>query len=248
VTLSDLTSVTILLERWPWDGRSDRHGDEEVDGPVKDATLFGFRTLSKRRWDALQHAYLAHRQRLLSTPSAPLPTPRPPLPRPPQHDAPPLDPDYPPNRLVFVKNVHPETNKTTLRALFESESGGGVDYVDFSKGMDSVSPTLFLPSVYSADLFFSQCYVRLSSPTHASHLVSHFTSNPLVQSHALDDTGRPCPPSSTDKPITVELVLGKKEAVYWEKVPEKIRRQAATGAVSAVDGGDERKRKRRRKG
>ena len=59
-----------------------------------------------------------------------------------------LDPSapYPPNCLVFVRNVHPETNKTTLRALFSaalSEGGedlppDGIDYVDFTKGLDAV--------------------------------------------------------------------------------------------------------------
>jgi len=56
---------------------------------------------------------------------------------------------YPPDCLVFVKNVHPETTKTTLRTLFSrgfrrpdasaQKSFEGLDYVDFSKGMDTVS-------------------------------------------------------------------------------------------------------------
>ena len=54
---------------------------------------------------------------------------------------------YPQGCLVFVRNVHPETNKTTLRALFsqafyDSESseisGDVVDYVDFNKGSETV--------------------------------------------------------------------------------------------------------------
>jgi xRRM domain len=64
---------------------------------------------------------------------------------------------YPPGCLVFVRNVHSDTNKTTLRSLFlharrssvESrvESGkkddGGLDYLDYTKGMDCVC-VLFL--------------------------------------------------------------------------------------------------------
>jgi len=56
---------------------------------------------------------------------------------------------YPPDCLVFIKNVHPETTKTTLRTLFSrgfrqsdtsaQKSFEGLDYVDFSKGMDTVS-------------------------------------------------------------------------------------------------------------
>lgn len=58
---------------------------------------------------------------------------------------------YPPNCLVFIKNVHPETTKTTLRTLFSQglrrsdaevpqKNFEGLDYVDFNKGMDTVSP------------------------------------------------------------------------------------------------------------
>jgi hypothetical protein len=53
-----------------------------------------------------------------------------------------LDPNapYPPNCLLFVRNVHTGTNKTTLRTLFERFlDGEGVDYVDYVKGGDSVS-------------------------------------------------------------------------------------------------------------
>ena len=56
---------------------------------------------------------------------------------------------YPPGCLVFVRNVHPETNKTTLRSLFLHTRGptgieggknneDGLDYLDYTKGMDCV--------------------------------------------------------------------------------------------------------------
>lgn len=60
---------------------------------------------------------------------------------------------YPSGCLVFVRNLHPETNKTTLRTLFSrawdedphsdeqgSAGGGGsgLDYLDYTKGMDRV--------------------------------------------------------------------------------------------------------------
>ena len=54
---------------------------------------------------------------------------------------------YPYGCLLFAKNVHPETNKTTLRALFSQafksascldNAGDALDYVDFNKGMDTV--------------------------------------------------------------------------------------------------------------
>lgn len=62
---------------------------------------------------------------------------------------------YPLGCLLFVRNVHPETNKTTLKTLFSSglTAGGaeggvlpeGIDYVDFNKGMDSVRRPSYLP-------------------------------------------------------------------------------------------------------
>ena len=56
---------------------------------------------------------------------------------------------YPSGCLVFVRNVHPETNKTTLRSLFLRARGpteivvgkkddDGLDYLDYTKGMDCV--------------------------------------------------------------------------------------------------------------
>ena len=62
---------------------------------------------------------------------------------------------YPPGCLVFLRNVHPETNKTTLRGLFlharrpigievgKKDDDDGLDYLDYTKGMDSVC-VLFL--------------------------------------------------------------------------------------------------------
>lgn len=48
---------------------------------------------------------------------------------------------YPKDCLVFIRNVHPETNKTTLKNLFSKPlngEGGAIDYVDYNKGLDSV--------------------------------------------------------------------------------------------------------------
>jgi len=62
---------------------------------------------------------------------------------------------FPRGCLLFIKNLHPQTNKTTLKKLFEgaleSESsprsnGRGLDYVDWSKGMSSVSLCFLAPA------------------------------------------------------------------------------------------------------
>lgn len=67
---------------------------------------------------------------------------------------------------------------------------------------------------------------------------------------------------SDGKSVQVEVVTGEREAVYWEKVPEKVRRDAVRRVIAACEGGtgagedgeeegrDEgkRARKRRRRG
>ncbi|OSC97934.1 hypothetical protein PYCCODRAFT_1418603 [Trametes coccinea BRFM310] len=175
----------------------------------------------------------------------------------------PLDPasSFPPGCLVYVRNVHPETNKTTLKALFGAHAFGSaaaassaLDYVDYSKGMTS-------------------CHLRLSAPSHAQALVSAFGSHPIVQRQGLDDTGArlpdDCPEDERATAISVEVVQGTREELYWSKVPEKVRREAVrkaiaqtssqggdgTGEVADGDGvaadgegqGGKRKRKRRKK-
>jgi xRRM domain len=67
---------------------------------------------------------------------------------------------YPPGCLVFIRNVHPQTNKTSLRNLFlhareltRTEGGnkddGGLDYIDYTKGMGCVCLILFYSFVRS---------------------------------------------------------------------------------------------------
>ncbi|KAH8092465.1 hypothetical protein BXZ70DRAFT_898273 [Cristinia sonorae] len=147
---------------------------------------------------------------------------------------------YPYNCLVFVKNIHPETNKTTLRTLFASafdkaqvgNGGDGLDYVDFTKGMNS-------------------CYLRLATPEHTTHLLSYFSQTPTTQTHGLDNAGST--DSQKNKPIVMELVDGTREELYWGKVPEKVRRQAVEKAVRGsgitkgenVEGGQAQKKRRR---
>jgi len=192
VTFSDLPDARALTGAWPWEHRrrlylstsnvaavagSEDEAEAEADEdtstkPEPEAYKFGFRALSKARWEALREEYEVWRKKILdsllaeefhagtdhatsveaieenenvetnpgrkrkrqrdetrmlslnSTPASP-------------------NPAYPPSCLVYVKNVHPETNKTTLKTLFgqcfpDSGGKGGVDYVDFNRGMDTV--------------------------------------------------------------------------------------------------------------
>jgi hypothetical protein len=102
-----------------------------------------------------------------------------------------------------------------------------------------------------------KCYIRLATPNHAQILIKHFMLHPVSQSTGLDDVG--ISPGGGN-PIKVELVVGKREEFYWEKVPEKIRRQAVENAITlmhtssttniknnrADENGERRKRKRER--
>ncbi|TDL30039.1 hypothetical protein BD410DRAFT_893213 [Rickenella mellea] len=246
VVFTHVTDAHRLCEEWPWDlrRRPDRRptATKDVTHVCEDAELSGFRCILKKRWDEMKAEYLAYQKKLLmlatssdnqdASPSIsmpfrhsqdppndfkatnaqrfiPTPTkPPPPLPPPlPRHQS------YPQDCLIFVKGIHPETNKTALRSLFSAalSDTGGIDYVDFTKGLDS-------------------CYLRLATPQHAQTLITHFTSHTIAQVDGLDDTGSN--PGSR-RPIEVELVQGKREEIYWGKVPEKIRKQAVDRAQSS---------------
>jgi hypothetical protein len=92
---------------------------------------------------------------------------------------------------------------------------------------------------------------------HARLLVDYFDVQAIAQASGLD-VGMRQDESGKSEAISVELVQGKKEEVYWEKVPEKVRKQAVLKALAFAApaiGRDEpevtetesRKRKRRRR-
>lgn len=58
--------------------------------------------------------------------------------------------------------------------------------------------------------------------------MDHFTPLSITQDRGLDDTGTP---SNAKNAITLEIVQGKREELYWEMVPEKVRRQAVQKIV-----------------
>jgi hypothetical protein len=85
--------------------------------------------------------------------------------------------------------------------------------------------------------------VRVTGPEHAHALHSHFTESEIAHLGATDDRGGP-PTAGESKPISVQLVDGTPEELYWEKVPEKIRREAVkrlrVAAGMHTDGAEER--------
>ena len=159
VSLSSTDLVKQLSEDWPW-----LPGDRSVpvsggvpastSGDVTDAHKYGVRAITKARWEDLRDEYLAYRAQLLNAvheddrKSGASAQPKsgvadPPLP-PSVSNGPysTVTQDYPRGCLVFARNIHTETNKTTLRKLFSSAvcfPQDVLDYVDFNKGMDSVS-------------------------------------------------------------------------------------------------------------
>ena len=99
----------------------------------------------------------------------------------------------------------------------------------------------------------------MASPDIPPLLVAYFGDHSLIHAHALDDEGTTSK-NDTDDVIKVELIQGMREAIYWEKVPEKVKNAALAkikGGQSSLpvphiresknsDSDNGRKRKRRR--
>ena len=166
VVLSNTEDVETLLREWPWNANA--RPARPDDQAVHEAAKFGLRTLPRRRWDELKEEYLRYQKSTLeelvafndgsfSAPTASTSTttqdlrgqaasPEHPSPRhseePPCEPQTTLDSEFPLNCLVFVRNVHSETNKTALRKIFHTALGtasaSGLDYVDYIKGADTV--------------------------------------------------------------------------------------------------------------
>ncbi|TFK69435.1 hypothetical protein BDN72DRAFT_857727 [Pluteus cervinus] len=259
VTLSNSEDVDYLLKTWPWQRTSkDKEIETDTSEISNEATKFGLRVISKRDWEQLREEYLAYRQKLVDEINAFQDAQKPmtvahddqdiavssePPPKKARLDVevvstqalepgpPPLtlSSPFPYNCLVFVRHVHSETNKTTLRSLFTKtlkaikEKDNTLDYVDYNKGMDS-------------------CHIRFSTPGPARALVDHFTSNPMAQTAGIDEACiAPDSDGAHNVAMKLEVVTGRREELYWEKVPEKIRKQAVQKAIalsSGVDGSE----------
>jgi len=63
--------------------------------------------------------------------------------------------------------------------------------------------------------------------------VDYFSCHHISQSSGLDSRGSE---SSDVGGIVAEIVLGKREEVYWDKIPEKLRRQAVEKTLRALSG------------
>ncbi|TRM67452.1 hypothetical protein BD626DRAFT_478853 [Schizophyllum amplum] len=232
VTMLDPVDVARLTESYPWRGVPADLDPKGTDAH-SEATRFGLRALSKARWNELQAEYQARKARVMEEIAAyedeqlagMVHDPKPPQDMPPREQrvqepvpsrGPALDAfaPYPYGCLVFVRGLHTETNKTTLKKLFgRALAGDGIDYVDYAKGMDS-------------------CHLRLTTPTHAERLHEYFTTRSVRQTSGLDDAGEE---EGGVGRLSTEIVLGRREEVYWEKVPAKVRAQAVAKAMAPSD-------------
>jgi xRRM domain len=163
VTFSRLSDTSHLLSHFPYDNRENNRivdgDDDDPSAEELEARKAGFRTLSKERWEALQAEYVEYRDALLSriatsssascstAPAASIPTAladnvtdasvKARL----QHvSEAPLN--FPPGCVIFARHVPQDSNKTALRALFSASladsSTTALDYVDYTKGLDTV--------------------------------------------------------------------------------------------------------------
>jgi hypothetical protein len=171
VTFAHATDSEYLQTSWPWvlsddsateTNKRDGKGKQPSES-VRTAIQYQFRVTTKKRWLEFKAEYLAYRQRLveeinahqdarrdatthLQQESMIVSTPQTSTSKQPASSTQltPFSP-YPPDCLLLVKHVHPDTTKTTLRTLFsqafhslEHQNVQGLGYVDFSKGMDKV--------------------------------------------------------------------------------------------------------------
>ncbi|GAA5884016.1 hypothetical protein JCM6882_002103 [Rhodosporidiobolus microsporus] len=129
--------------------------------------------------------------------------------------------------VLWVRNVHEKSTKTSLKALFgalleslQEGSGKGVEFVDYEKGTE-------------------MCYLRFSSSALASLILAHLSQTPSLHASQTSLTPLSSDPPNPDfrRPVVAELLTGEQERRYWAAVPEATRkkaREAAGGRVGLV--------------
>ncbi|BGP43851.1 hypothetical protein JCM10449v2_007908 [Rhodotorula kratochvilovae] len=137
---------------------------------------------------------------------------------------------FPAACVLWVRNVHEKSGRTSLKALFgalletlQEGSGKGVEFVDFEKGLDT-------------------CYLRFSSPTLASLVLDYLSTTPslhlsptaLSPLAALSPSSRTAAESDLRRPLAATLLEGDAERKYWANVPEATRKAARHAAGGVV--------------
>ncbi|BGP20617.1 hypothetical protein JCM10213v2_008780 [Rhodosporidiobolus nylandii] len=137
---------------------------------------------------------------------------------------------YPESCVLWVRNVHEKSTKTSLKGLFgalleqlQEGSGKGVEFVDYEKGS-------------------GMCYLRFSSSPLALLALHHLTSTPslhLAQTSlspvsSLSPADAAKAEADLRRPLIAELLTGEQERRYWAAVPEPARRKAREAARGRV--------------
>ncbi|KZS91311.1 hypothetical protein SISNIDRAFT_456937 [Sistotremastrum niveocremeum HHB9708] len=257
IVFSTTSPMENFHQAWKWDtfSKTTKAGSSmpplDNQDAYQKALSHGFRSLPKAQWDVLRDQYLKYQSEIITSaadaepsemisPAIPSSRKEAPTPSNPEvaQQSPVISSWFPVGCLVLVKHLNPSTNRTTLKKLlgkaFQADGANGeehVNYVDFQKGLDT-------------------CYVRLNTSTDADALCDYFTERTIAQSSPLDDSGEALTDGSKLQAIKVEKVGGRKEEVYWEKIPEKIRNQALERAAlpngrTDTSGRDEGNKRRR---
>ncbi|GAA6020741.1 hypothetical protein JCM10207_002008 [Rhodosporidiobolus poonsookiae] len=137
---------------------------------------------------------------------------------------------FPEACVLWVRNVHEKSTKTSLKQLFsalleqlQEGSGKGVEYVDYEKGTEV-------------------CYLRFASSPLCLLALSHITAVPslhLTQTtlsplSALSPSTLSTAETDARRPLVAELLQGEHERRYWAAVPEQTRRKARESAQGRV--------------
>ena len=160
---------------------------------------------------------------------------------------------YPEGCVLWIRNVHENSTRTTLKALFgalldqlQEGSGKGVEFVDYEKGLDTVS-ALPLSTDFSAHnsdghVGTAQCHLRFSSPALATVMHNHLTSTPslhlsqtiLTPASSLSPSSLAAATTASRRPLISTMLGGEEERRYWANVPEATRRVARKAAGAKV--------------
>lgn len=159
---------------------------------------------------------------------------------------------YPKGCVIWLRNVYEKSTKGGLKSALgglveevEEGSGTGLQYVDYDKGMDTVScsgstATRFcyhfevLDRLLTIHLFaLIQCYMRFSSSHLSEIIISRLKSIPVY--HLSPAFLSPSPPDSNPShaPLIPQLLSGERERLYWEALPEITRTSARKMAGGA---------------
>ncbi|KAJ3723894.1 hypothetical protein C8R42DRAFT_719781 [Lentinula raphanica] len=223
VVFSTLEDVDRFCTTWDWKRRQSKAGVETdssfasaSDTPsnaeltISEARKHDFRALPKIRWEQLKEEYLAWQQQLREQVLA-------------EQDR---------QKEELASQMKEELGDEELH--FKKQGRFEFDVVICCPPFITVILLLLLPSELSrilrlwpvedfsrvANQGMDTCHVRFSSPSHAPALQKH-----SLRHHTVHDLTIGTEKAGASKHIEVEGIQGKKEEIYWEKVPMKNRRR-----------------------